>query len=124
MGNSRLAGEEKTANVGGFSSSDSRQSIFPREERSSAASVRNRRSTNENYRIKPSSRQNGRNSSSIRQPAVGIPQVPGIKIPFTIRGQNPVWQFSSSGSRSYDNPSIAMARDYLYQYDIDGIAEV
>ncbi|KAI3468429.1 hypothetical protein Pfo_025092 [Paulownia fortunei] len=129
----------------GISISDSRRSSSVSEEDSSgAASVWTRRSRNVNTRMRFSYRQNGRNSSSVREPAVSVSQIPDNEIPSNVGGRSSLRQFSASGSRSFslsssngDNPSAAlpftsaehgfthlMNHDVLRRYNMDGIAEV
>ncbi|KAK4422402.1 putative E3 ubiquitin-protein ligase HIP1 [Sesamum alatum] len=139
------------ASTSGISISDSRRSSFiPGEDSTPATSVRTRRSTNiNNNRMRLSYRPNGRNSSSIREPAFGVSQVPDSDRPINIGGPRLSQQFSangsSSGSSSYslssrnddDNQSTMMPftpaelgssrlmnRESLPRYNMDGIAEV
>lgn len=135
----------------GISISDSRRSSFTsgEESSSSAASVRTGRSTNVNKnRMRLSYRQNGRNSSFCREPAVRSSQFPDSEPRINVGGPSLLQQFSangsSSGSSSYslsssndDNQSTLMPftsaelgfshlvnRDGLQRYNMDGIAEV
>ncbi|KAI3453961.1 hypothetical protein Pfo_010624 [Paulownia fortunei] len=138
------------ASTSGISISDSRRSSCASgEDSNGAASVRTRRSMNvNNSGVRLSYRQNGRSSSSLREPAVRISQFPDSELHIHVGGPSSLRRFSangsSSGSSSYslsssndDNQSTMMPftsaelgfthlmnRDALQRYNMDGIAEV
>lgn len=126
------------------STSDSAySSSAPVDDSSGSSSTRNRRSTNVNARMSFSSRQDGRNRSSIREPAVSFSRN-DYEIPLNVSDGRSSQQFSVSGSRSHrrssnnsENSSSRtsfasaesgsthlMNRDVLRRFNMDGIAEI
>lgn len=128
----------------GVSTSDlAYSSSAPVDDSSGSSSTWNRRSTNVNARMRFSSRQDGRNSSAIREPSVSFSRN-DYEIPLNVSDGRSSQQFSVSGSRSHrrssnnsENSSSrtsfasaesgsthVMNRDVLRRFNMDGIAEV
>ncbi|XP_057799243.1 probable E3 ubiquitin-protein ligase RHG1A [Salvia miltiorrhiza] len=113
------------------------------EDSSGSSSTWSRRSMNVNARMRFSSRQDGRNGSSVREPAVSFSRN-DHETPFDVDDGSNLQQFSVSGSRSHhlsginsDNSSSRtsfasaesglthlMNHDVLRGFNMDGIAEV
>ncbi|KAG6389601.1 hypothetical protein SASPL_151073 [Salvia splendens] len=107
------------------------------EDSSVSSSSRNRRSTNLNARMRLSSRLDGINGLSVREPPVSFSRI-DCETPFDVGDGSTLQQFSVSGSRAHrDNSSSRtsfasdesglaqlMNHDVLRQFNMDGIAEV
>ncbi|KAG6409714.1 hypothetical protein SASPL_127756 [Salvia splendens] len=107
------------------------------EDSSGSSSTWNRRSMHVNARMRFSSRQEGRNGSSVREPAASFSRN-DYETPFDVGDGNTSQQFSVSGSRSHcDNSSSRTSfasaesglshllnHDVLHRFNMDGIAEV
>lgn len=112
-------------------------SISDLEDSSGSSSTWNRRSMNVNTRMRFSSRQDGRNGPSVREPTVSFSRN-DYETPFDVGDGSASHQFSVSGSRSHrDNSSSRtsfasaesglahlMNHDVLRRFNMDGIAEV
>ncbi|XP_047974627.1 probable E3 ubiquitin-protein ligase HIP1 [Salvia hispanica] len=122
----------------GISVSDSAHSASASvEDSSGSSSTWNRRSMHVNARMRFSSRQEGRNGSSVREPAASFSRN-DYETPFDVGDGNTSQQFSVSGSRSHrDNSSSRTSfasaesglshllnHDVLHRFNMDGIAEV
>lgn len=122
----------------GISVSDSAHSASASvEDSSGSSSTWNRRSMHVNARMRFSSRQEGRNGSSVMEPAASFSRN-DYGTPFDVGDGNTSQQFSVSGSRSHrDNSSSRTSfasaesglshllnHDVLHRFNVDGIAEV
>ncbi|KAL1552609.1 putative E3 ubiquitin-protein ligase HIP1 [Salvia divinorum] len=122
----------------GISISDSAHSASASvEDSSGSSSTWNRRSMHVNARMRFSSRQEGRNGSSVREPTVSFSRN-DYETPFDVGDEVTSQHFSVSGSRSLrDNSSSRTSfasaesglshllnHDVLHRFNMDGIAEV